>query len=189
MANLAQTRKRFRIVATVLGSVAVVAALVAFLPWRPSAQEKELELNEAKLEAKRLETEVGPLRDLPQKLVQARSDIRKFYQERFPDHFSAIPEALGKMASDTNVQLSDVKYETRTAEAQMPGLQNVAMEAVLSGEYANVVRFMNALERSRTFFLIERVTLAEEGKGGSVRLQISISSIMRTPMTARAVSQ
>lgn len=189
MANLVETRRRFRIIATTLGAIAVIAALVAFLPWRPSAEQKEAELNEAKLESKRLETEVGPLRDLPHKLVQARADIQKFYQERFPDHFSMIPETLGKIAADNDVQLSDVKYETRTAEAQMPGLQSVSMEAVLSGDYADVVRFINALERSHTFFLIERVSLGEEGKGGGdVRLTITLSSIMRTPKAGQAVN-
>lgn len=188
MANLAQTRRRFRSLAIVLATVAVVAALVAFVPWRPTAEAKEAELNEAKLEAKRLETEVGPLRDLPQKLVQTRADIQKFYQQRFPDHFSTIPETLGELADDTDVQLSDVKYETRSAESQMPGLQNVSMEAVVSGDYPKVVRFINALERSETFFLIERVTLGEEGKGGEVRLAITVSSIMRAPQTARTVA-
>lgn len=186
MANLAQTRKRFQTIATILGAVAIIAALVAFVPWRPPAEAKEGELNEAKLEAKRLETEVGPLRDLPQKLTQTRTDIQKFYQERFPDHFSAVPEELGKLADDAGVDLSDVKYETRTAESQMPGLQNVRMEAVLAGDYADVVRFINSLERSKTFFLIEGVTLGEEGKGGDVRLSISISSIMRLPNAGRA---
>lgn len=191
MANLGQTRKRFRVIATLLAAVALIAALVAFLPWRPTAQEKTLELNAAKLETKRLESEVEPLRDLPEKLVKARADIGSFYKERFPDHFSAIPETLGRLAAESGVQLSDVKYETQTAEVEMPGLQRVAMQAVVSGDYPKVVRFINAVERSKVFFLVESITLAEEGKGGGVRLQMSISTILRMPAAvgARVLAQ
>lgn len=184
MANLTATRKRFKLIATVLGGIAVVAALAVFLPLRPSPEEKEMELNAAKLKSKLLETEVAPLRGLPEKLVKARADIATFQKDRFPDRFSAIPEALGELSSEHNVRLTDVKYET--AETELPGIQQVTMEANLSGDYARVVHFINALERSKVFFLIERITLGEEGTGaGDVRLQIRIISVLRSPVASR----
>jgi type IV pilus assembly protein PilO len=179
MAKLAQTRKRFQVTAWILGIIAAVAGLALVLPLRPPVYEKDAELNDAKLTAKRLESEVGPLRDLPTKLVKARSDIAVFYKERFPDRFSAVPETLGKLAAEHKVRLTDVKYET--SDNGMPaGLNLVAMEADLGGDYPNVVHFINALERSKTFFLIDRITLGEEGTGGGVRLQIRIISILRS---------
>lgn len=190
MANLAQTRKRFQTAATILGAIAAIAALLTFLPLRPSAEEKETELNEAKLRSKALESEVGPLRGLPEKLVQARADIATFYQERFPDRFSAIPEALGEMSSEHGVRLSDVKYETY--ETELPHMQEVSMEAHLSGDYADVVRFINAVERSKVFFLIDNVALGGESlSDGDVRLQIKILGIIRTrpsPATTASAS-
>lgn len=179
MANLAQTRKRFQTIATILGAIAAIAALLTFLPLRPSAEEKANELNDAKLRSKALESEVGPLRGLPEKLVQARADIATFHKERFPDRFSAIPEALGEMSSEHGVRLSDVKYETY--ETELPHIQQVSMEAHLSGDYGDVVRFINALERSKVFFLIDHIALGEEAQsGGDVRLQIRIISVIRT---------
>ncbi len=182
MANLAMARKRFQNVATVLGVIAAAAALVIFLPLRPSAEQKTLELNAAKLETKRLESEVAPLRGLPEKLTQARTDISTFYRDRFPSRFSAIPETLGELANEHGVRLTDVKYEA--AETELTGLQQVTMDAGLSGDYAKVVRFINALERSKTFFLIDRITLGEEGTGGDVRLQIRIISVLRSGRVA-----
>ncbi len=179
MANLAVARQRFQNIATVLGVIAAGAALIIFLPLRPSAEQKTLELNAAKLETKRLESEVAPLRGLPEKLARARTDISAFYRERFPDRFSAIPEALGELATEHDVRLTDVKYEA--AETELTGLQQVTMEAGLSGDYAKVVRFINALERSQVFFLIDRIALGEEGDGGGgVRLQIRIISVLRS---------
>ena len=190
MANLATTRKRFQTVAVILSAIAVGAALLVFLPLRPSAGQKEADLNAAKLRSKQLEAEVEPLRSLPDKLVKARADIATFYKERFPDRFSAIPETIGNLSSEHGVRLSDVKYETN--ETNFSGIQEVTMEANLSGDYAKVVRFINALERSKVFLLVDRITLAEEGDAGrgEVRLQIRILSVLRSRTgTTAAVNQ
>jgi type IV pilus assembly protein PilO len=186
MANLAATRKRFQIAAAILGTIAVIAALLAFLPLRPSTEQKEADLNEAKLRSKQLEVEVEPLRSLPDKLAKARTDIANFNQERFPDRFSAIPETIGELSSKHGVRLSDVKYET--VETNFPGIEEVSMEANLSGDYAKVVQFINALERSKVFLLIDRITLAEEGQtgGGEVRLQVRILSVLRSRTASAA---
>jgi len=180
MANLAATRQRFQIIAWVLGAVAGIATLMIFLPLRPSAGEKEMELNAANVQAKRLEAEVAPLRGLPEKLVKTRTDIATFYKDRFPERFSAIPEALGELATEHDVRLSDVKYET--AETNLPGIREVTMEASLSGDYADVVSFINGLERSKVFLLIDAITLDEAGAaaGGGVRLQITLLSVLRS---------
>ncbi|HUR36817.1 MAG TPA: GspMb/PilO family protein [Terriglobales bacterium] len=179
MANLAATRKNFETAAWIMGIVAIIAALLVFLPLRPSAEQKAAELNEANLKAKQLESEVNPLRGLPEKLVKARTDISTFYKERLPERFSAIPETLGELSSDHDVHLSDVKYETN--DTNFPGIQEVTMEATLSGDYASVVHFINSLERSKVFLLIDKVTLAEEGAtgAGDVRLQIRLLSVLR----------
>lgn len=185
MANLAATRQRFHTVANVLGAIAALAVLVIFLPLRPSTEQKTSELNAAKLETKRLETEVAPLRGLPEKLGKARTDITSFHKGRFPDRFSAIPEVLGELASEHSVRLTDVKYES--AQTELSGLQQVTMDAGLSGDYGRVVRFINALERSKTFFLIDSITLGEEGSGGGdVRLQIRIITVLRSGGTNMA---
>lgn len=185
MGKLSTTRRRFKAIAWACGVIAGVAGLALLLPIRPPAYEKDAELNDAKLTFKRLESEVGPLRGLPEKLVKARSDIRTFYRDRFPDRFSAVPETLGELSAKQQVRLTDVKYET--SDTGMPsGLQLVSMEADLAGDYARVVHFINALERSKMFFLIDRVALGEEGPGGGVRLQLRILSILRTPLSGPA---
>ena len=181
MAKLVETRRRFRTTAIALSAITVVAALALFLPIRPSVQEKGWELDTARLESKRLESDVTPLRRLPEKLVKARSDISLFYKERFPDRFSAVPETLGKLSAEHEVRLTDVKYET-SDKGMPPGLQLVSMEANLAGDYAQAVHFINALERSKVFFLIDQITLGEEGTGGDVRLQIRILCILRSPL-------
>jgi hypothetical protein len=54
----------------------------------------------------------------------------------------------------------------------------VAIEGSFSGDYLQLVRFINNLERSKMFFTVDGVDLAGEG-AGPVRLQISMHSYLR----------
>ncbi|MBV9181136.1 MAG: hypothetical protein JO356_07485, partial [Acidobacteria bacterium] len=53
------------------------------------------------------------------------------------------------------------------------------VEAELSGDYLQLMRFINALERNRLFFIIDGVELAGE-QSGSVKLQIKLETYLRT---------
>jgi hypothetical protein len=52
------------------------------------------------------------------------------------------------------------------------------MDIALAGEYQRIVKFINALERDRTFFIIDRVNLAEQ-QGGNVRLELHLETYLR----------
>lgn len=177
MANLTERQKTFLTVSYVLGGTALLATLLIFLPVRASQEERVVELNSAKLESKKLEAEVSPLQGLPDKLVKTRGEISNFYQDRFPGRFSAVAEQIGSMAADNGVRLSDVKYET--VEFDIPGLQEISMQASLRGDYASMVRFINKIERSKVFFLIDQLDL-DKADAGAVQLRIKMKTYLRS---------
>jgi type IV pilus assembly protein PilO len=51
------------------------------------------------------------------------------------------------------------------------------MEITLSGDYLQEVKFINALERDKMFFLIDGITLGEQQ--GNVRLQLKLETYLR----------
>ena len=51
------------------------------------------------------------------------------------------------------------------------------VEITLSGAYLQEVKFINALERDKMFFLIDGVALAEQQ--GNVRLQLKLETYLR----------
>jgi type IV pilus assembly protein PilO len=125
------------------------------------------------LKAKRSES--LPLRGMDKKLVQAETDLAAFYRDRFPEQASAVPEELGKLAGSSGVRVTEARY---TSEAGAAGLQRVSMDATLAGDYLQVVKFLNALERDRMFFVIDEVTLNEQ-QGGGVRLQLKLETYLK----------
>ncbi len=53
------------------------------------------------------------------------------------------------------------------------------MEAQLSGNYLQLIRFINALERNQLFFIVDDLELGGE-QNGIVRLQIKLETYLRT---------
>src|SRR5437879_5453798 len=137
--------------AGILAAVALLAAFYLLVPMGQSNAELYKELDQTRNDFKSKEAQVKPLRGLPQKLVATHEQIGKFYMDRLPAKQSVVSEEIGKLASKSGVTLSDVHYET--LETDIPELRAVIVDAQLSGEYAKVARFINAVERNKTFFL------------------------------------
>jgi type IV pilus assembly protein PilO len=64
-------------------------------------------------------------------------------------------------------------------DAPIEGLERIEIAANLSGDYLQLVRFINALERNKLFFLIQGVELGGE-QNGIVGLQLRIETYMRS---------
>jgi Tfp pilus assembly protein PilO len=176
MADLTRVRARFKVLAGVLGGISVLAVLYLVLPIGQSNAELYKDLGDTRDEFKRKEVQVRPLRGLPEKLLTTHGAINDFYRDRLPARQSIVSEEIGKLASANHVTLSDVHYDN--LETDIPDLRELTVDAQLSGEYADVARFINAVERNKVFFLVDGLTLDEQ-KAGAVRLQLKLESYLR----------
>jgi hypothetical protein len=55
------------------------------------------------------------------------------------------------------------------------------IDGSVQGDYVSVAHFINAMERSKSFFLIENLALTG-AQGGLVNLQLRIGTYIREPM-------
>jgi hypothetical protein len=53
------------------------------------------------------------------------------------------------------------------------------IEADLAGDYLQLVRFINSLERNQMFFLVDSVGLGGE-QNGAVKLQLKLETYLKT---------
>ena len=175
MASIRENRKKLMpvVIALVLLDLACVGYLFSPAGRTRTARQRELRDLRQQLVAK--QQEVLPTRGMDQKLKQASDDITGFYGARFPDQYSDVAAELGKIANDTGVHLSNVKYDEK--DSPVEGLHKLTMEAAISGDYLQEVKFINALARSKWFFLIDGITLGEQQ--GNVRLQLKLETYLR----------
>ncbi len=178
MAGIGEIRRKWMpaLIAFVVLDLACVGYLLSPAGRSRQARQREYYELRAQLTAKR--QEVLPTRGMDQKLKQASQDISSFNDQRFPAQYSAVAEELGKLATDTGVHFAGVKYDEK--DASIEGLRKLNVEITLSGDYLQEVKFINALERDKMFFLIDGVNLAEQQ--GNVRLQLKLETYLRGGM-------
>jgi type IV pilus assembly protein PilO len=157
-------------VAAVLLILNLVLGVRLFLAWRTLHDAGPEELQQQQTALRALQLEMNPLRGLPEKVSESRSQADKFYAARFPSAYSTISATISDLALKNSVRSSNLAYTPFPATG---GLVEVRLDASLSGEYPSLMHFINALERSKTFFLISGITLTGQ-QGGMVNLRLRL---------------
>jgi len=187
VADLRKTQKQVSTALIAMGVLSLVAAVVLLSPLVGSAESRRSELTDLSNELRVKTHEVVPLRGIDKKIVEARGEIKDFYDARFPEVESSVSESLGKVASENNVKIDSAKYDSKaddrnekseTKEAQAVGLRRVQIEASFSGSYPSMMRFVNELEKAKTFFLVDSVNVGE-AQGGDVKLQMKLEAFVK----------
>jgi hypothetical protein len=98
-----------------------------------------------------------------------------FYSKRIPQNYSLIDRRIGELALKGPVRLSRVQYSQGA-----PGidLTEISMDAGITGNYPEIMRFVNGLERDETFFVIRAMSLTGQ-QGGIVNLRLRVSTWLR----------
>jgi Tfp pilus assembly protein PilO len=161
----------------VLALLDVAAAAVLLSPLVGSARSRNDEMKQLWKELQTKTREVEPLRGFDQKILLARQQIDAFYKDRLPAQDSAISAEVGKLASASGARIGQIRYKPKDPEPV--GLRPIVIDAELSGDYLQVVRFINALERDNLLFIIDSVELGN-AQGGTVRLQMKLETYLKT---------
>ncbi len=171
MRDLLAVRRRFVTLAIVLGVIAVAALVFLFTPYGQSRERLEDYYGRLLAEKNEKQAESGSLVNIDQKLVEARRQIDAFYRDRLPAQYSDISGELAKQASANGVKLGDVKYEM-DKDAPGPGVRTVHITAGITGNYVNLVKFINALERDKMLLVPASVDLTQAQAGVSLDLKL-----------------
>lgn len=134
---------------------------------------------EQRIELKTAEQAAVPLRGLDAKLADATAESDRFYRQRLPGSYSEVAAELGTLTKHAGVRLVRVQYLPATVLAGTSAqLNEVRMDATLSGDYRPLVIFMNSLERDKMFFVINAVTLTGQ-QTGTVSLRLRLTTYLR----------
>jgi type IV pilus assembly protein PilO len=132
-------------------------------------------LADKQVQLKALEMQTAPLRGLDKRIGQTRDEIKNFYGKRIPANYSSISEQVGQLEVKSGVRLTRLQY------AQKPpanNLSEITLDAGVTGEYPQIMRFVNSLERDKIFFVIRGMGLTGQ-QGGMVNLRLQLSTWLR----------
>src|ERR1700677_2074998 len=177
MPDLGHSRRKMKIAIGAMVAVDVIAMAVLLSPLVGSSESRRTQILELRAELTKKNKAVEPLRGMDNKMVVAKTQISDFYQGRFAAKDSDLIDELGKLASENGVRMQQAHYKEEDGETS--GVVPVGIEASFAGDYLQLVRFINTLERSKMFFEVDSVGLAGEGTG-TVKLGITIHSYLRS---------
>lgn len=88
---------------------------------------------------------------------------------------SMISGELSEIAKKAGVQLTDIKYSDKEVEGR--DITQRYMEAGIRGDYLSFIRFMNGLQKSPNYYVVDSLDLGPEAANPNL---ISIKVHMRT---------
>jgi type IV pilus assembly protein PilO len=170
-----------------LAALGIILALDVFvgvrfaLAWQAIRADQSSAFVAEQLRYGQLRAQMQHLNGLPEKVDAADGDAQKFYQERIAPNYSTMLAQLMDTAEKDHVQLSRSGY---AQEAAIPGLTDVRIDAGLSGQYTEMMHFINDVERDKdhVFFLIDGITLTGQ-QGGVVNLRLRLETYLRSNAT------
>jgi Tfp pilus assembly protein PilO len=177
MPDLRQARSKIQKVLITMICLDVACAGLLLSPLVGSTESRRTQLDQLWRELQQKTRQVEPLRGMDAKVALASKQIDDFYKQRLPAQDSAIFEEIGKVASQSGAKVLQAK--SKVEDPEPIGLRPVTIEADLAGDYLQLVKFINALERDKMFFIVDSVTLGGE-QSGPVKLQLRLLTYSRT---------
>jgi Tfp pilus assembly protein PilO len=145
------------------------------MDWSATDASSADALTAKQIELKTLELQTAPLRGLEGRVKDSRLQIQDFYGKRIPANYSSIAGPLGDLAVKNGVHLSRIGY---SQGATTSDLTEISLDCAISGEYQQIMHFVNGVERDKTFFVIRAMAFTGQ-QGGLVSLRLRVSTWLR----------
>ena len=151
------------------------------LAWSAIRSDQSSQFVEEQIRYGQLLGQMKHLHNLPKQVTQANEDAQKFYDERIAPNYSTIATQLDGTAVKDQVRLARDEYSQAPA---IDGLTEVRIDAGLSGQYTDLMHFINDLERDKdhVFFTIDDIALTGQ-QGGQVNLRLLLTTYLRAGAT------
>lgn len=158
------------------------AGLVVFL-WqtaRQGPQEMRAQRDRLALQSKLLKADIARGERIRASLPQVGKDCESFYRQSFLDPitgYSDIETDLDSIASKARVKTTGFSFKQK--EVKDRGVTEIAIDTRVDADYPAIIEFIDGLERSKYFYLLDVVQLDSAAAGG-IQLQIGLHTYFRT---------
>src|SRR5713101_1417251 len=164
-----------------LAVVLVVDAGLVFVNWRASAADPralQQQLKDAKRQRDLLDADVRRAQEIEKRLPEVKHECDQFFTDELREAssgYSSIVGDLGGIAKSAGLRTDSITF--RQHELANRGVVEVA--TTVEGDYPSLVSFINGLERSHNFYLLDSLQLASS-TGGSLKLNLQLRTYFRS---------
>ena len=171
---------------TMVGLLIVADLVLAIYSWQiaNAPQTPFALLNELKLKRDLLRTDIAGAESIKEKIPAIQKDCDQFEKSLRPstEGYSALSSEITEIAKKAGLHVEGLGFKQKEISGR--GIDEVAVEATVSGEYGNVVRFLNGLQRSQNMYSVNALSLASDtssqGPNGLLRVALHLKTYFRT---------
>lgn len=157
---------RKRVILTLLGLVLAADAVLGIYSWQLASgpYTADSEFKKENLQLALLRGDIKKAQSVKEEMPTAKQDCDKFERSLPPASTgsSSLVSELDDIARKSGLQI--VVLTTKPQELAKRALTEVDIDATVSGDYASVVKFVNGLQRSHSFYILDGLALSSEGQ-------------------------
>lgn len=161
----------------VLFAVDLLFFFAGVRPFR-AVERRRLSLrDELRREHQEKARQIERLRNITAKLSVAREQADSFLHTRLLSQktgYSAVIDELDAITATAAVRKGTVTFKGKPLEGL--DLQEVGINTTVEGDYPSLARFVNRLEQSRRFFIIENLSLASAPNSPIIKLNLRLAT-------------
>jgi hypothetical protein len=184
---LKQPRALMRASIGALLAANLVAAVFAFHPFGGSAEDLERQITVLQRELQQKQVTVTRARAIAAKIEKARTEGDSFLVNAFVSRRAAsstIVSELVKSAKQVGMRHREHSYIFEPVEGS-DTLSMMTIAGNYEGSYADLVRFVNLLDRSPRFLVIEFLQAAPQSSGGTLNVSMKLNTFVREVAEAK----
>ncbi len=174
-----------RTILTIVGLLLVADMGLAIYSWELSSSPhtSQTVFDEQAVKLGVLNNDIHSAQYIKDNMPATRQDCEKFEQSLPAESTgsSSITGELDEVAKKAGLQIVTQTY--RQKEIPNRGMSEVTIEATVNGDYGSVVRFLNGLQRSERFYVVDGLALATDAQtqasNGPIRVGLHVRTYFR----------
>jgi len=166
-----------------VGAFLVLDAGLFVLVWSYESDHPELgkkTLSRLQDEDRKMTADIRRAQRIREQLPDVRKDCSDFLQDTLLEAstgYSTIEADLGKITAAAGLPAGGVSFKQKPTDKQ--GIVEVQVNALIEGDYSELVKFINGLERSKNLYLIDSMSL-NSGREHGARLSLMMRTYFRS---------
>ena len=159
----------------------LVAAVMAFKPFGGSAADLRREQETQRVQLARLQARTATSKRLVEKVETARREGDQFLEKYVTDRrtmSSAIRDELNRTAKEAGIRALPATLDLEAIEGS-DTLEMMTISAGYEGSFADLTKFVNLLDKSPRFLIIENMQTAPQQGGQSLNVTLKLDTFVR----------
>lgn len=180
-AAIRDPRVMMRVVIGTLLLANLVAAVIAFKPFGGSAEDQRRRQAESTRQLAAARAHLADTKRLVDKVELARREGEDFLTKYFTDRrttYSTIIEELDHASQSAGIKPRDRSVELNLIEGS-DTLEMMSLTAGFEGDYASLEKFVNLLDKSPRFLIIESMQAAPQQGGQNLTVTVKLDAFVK----------